>query len=250
MLSGYYAISSGLLTRQRELDTIGNNLVNARTPGYQAQRTVSSTFDMELLIRQEGGKIQLGPGYASVEAIVDDVLDIYGGGSITETGVETDMAIGGEGFFNIIGEDGNRYLTRNGSFHIDAEGYLELEGYGRVSGTNGQALRVGPHGFYVNHFGEVFNVEGQAVGTLQITAPNEGEQLARMDNGLFQLENGQGRNAEDYQIVQRSIELSNVDLNREMTYLIESQRAFQNCGSALQIIDSMNQKAATRIASV
>lgn len=249
MFSGYYTIASGVLTRQRELDIIGNNLVNARTPGYQAQRVVSGSFDMELLIRQEMGKTALGPGSASVENIVEDVIDLYGIGSYNETGLETDIAIGGEGFFNIIGED-QVYLTRNGNFEIDEEGYLALAGFGRVRGTNGQAIRVRQHGFSVNSFGDVFDVNGVNLGRIQITAPADGENLVRLNDTMFELENGNGRDAENYELIQRSLELSNVDMNREMTYLIESQRAFQTCSSALQIIDSMNQKAASRIASV
>ncbi len=249
MLSGYYTISSGLLTRQRELDIIGNNLVNARTPGYQAQRAVSTTFDMELLIRQQAeGQTVLGPGYASVEAIVDDVIDIYGQGSVDDTGLETDLAIGGEGFFNIAGEGGT-YLTRNGNFQIDEEGYLALEGYGRLLNTAGAPIRVMRSGFTVSSFGDVFGADGQNLGRIRITAPNDGATLARLDNGMFVLEAGGGRDARDYQIAQNHIEYSNVDMNREMTYLIQSQRAFQSCSSALQIIDSMNQKA-TKIASV
>lgn len=249
MLSGYYTISSGILTRQRELDIIGDNLVNARTPGYQAQRAVSSTFDMELLIRQQAeGQTVLNPGYASVEAIIDDVVDIYGQGSIDETGLETDLAIGGEGFFNIAGEN-ETYLTRNGNFQIDTEGYLALEGYGRVLSTAGAPIRVMRSGFSVNSYGDVFDSEGRSLGRLRITAPNDGATLERLDNGMFRIENGGGRDAQNYEIAQKHIEYSNVDMNREMTYLIQSQRAFQSCSSALQIIDSMNQKA-VKIASV
>lgn len=53
MLSGFYTIASGILTRQREIDTIGNNLVNAQTPGYRSKRMVMSAFEQELMTRKD-----------------------------------------------------------------------------------------------------------------------------------------------------------------------------------------------------
>ena len=53
-----------------------------------------------------------------------------------------------------------------------------------------------------------------------------------------------------YTLVPQSLELSNVDVNQELTYLMEAQRAFQACSSALQIADEMNRKAAAQIAAL
>ena len=250
MFSGYYTIASGLLTSQRTIDVIGKNLVNVETPGYRGERLISSSFQMELLSRREGGQYTtLGSGVgAGVANIVDSTVTIMSGGTIQNTGRETDIAIGGNGFFNIQGNNGTNYVTRNGNFSIDEQGYLYLPGYGRVLGEGG-AIQVGKAGFTVYEDGTIANSAGQNVGKLRITMPNDNATLERLDNGMFVVTGGQ-TNATGYSAVQYSLELSNVDYNQEMLSLIEAQRAFQLCSSALQITDSMDQKAATTIAAV
>lgn len=251
MLANHYTIASGILTRQREIDVIGKNLVNAQTPGYRADRLLIAPFEQELLIRQEQAGAQvLGNGVAATSAVVGEEVALFNMGTVSTTGRELDMAIGGEGFYNVQAADGTVYLTRNGSFDIDAEGYLTLPQYGRVMGANG-ALQVGEAGFQVEENGDIFSAGGNYLGSLLVTVPAEGTRLEKLDNGMFQFPQGaQMNNAQGYVIAQKSLELSNVDMNREMTYLMEAQRAFQACSSALQVVDGLNRKAATQIASI
>ena len=139
MLSGYYTIASGMLSNQRNLDAIGNNLVNSQTPGYRGERVVNSAFEMELMTRREAtGNEVLGDGVGQVAAIVDDSVTMFQSGLLKDTGRNLDVSINGSGFFNIAAADGTTYLTRNGGFDIDEEGYLILPGYGRVLGQNGE----------------------------------------------------------------------------------------------------------------
>lgn len=250
MFSGYYTIASGMLTAQRTLDVIGKNLVNVDTPGYRGERLITSSFEMELLSRQEnGGYTTLGSGVgAGVLNVVETTATIMSGGSIQSTGRETDIAIGGNGFFNIAGNNGANYVTRNGNFSIDEQGYLCLPGFGRVLGEGGP-IQVGKAGFSVLSDGTIYNANGQNLGRLRITMPADNATLERMDNGMFVVTGGQV-NATGYSTVQYSLERSNVDYNQEMMSLIQAQRAFQLCSSALQITDTMDQKAVTTIAAV
>lgn len=250
MLAGYYTIASGMLTRQREIDVLGNNLVNAQTPGYRADRLIISPFEQELLTRREaGGNAVLGKGVAATSAIVGEEISLFNMGTVKNTDRDLDMTIAGQGFYNIQDENGRISLTRNGQFNVDEAGYLVLPNYGRVMGQSGP-IQVGDANIQVEQNGEIYSDNGRFLGTLLITAPQEGTVLEKLNNGMFQFANGeQLPAAENYTVVQRSLELSNVDMNREMTYLIESQRAFQACSSALQIVDGLNRKAATQIGS-
>ena len=147
MYQGFYTIAAGVLMQQRNLDVLSNNLVNANTPGYKASRLVSTTFDKELLRVENDMRTRIGG--VSVINIVSEEPTRFDSESLLETGRGLDMAINGEGFFRIQApgatdengeetEPGTIYLTRNGNFALDAEGYLELEGYGRVLGQNGE----------------------------------------------------------------------------------------------------------------
>ena len=248
MLAGFYTIASGMLTRQRELDVIGNNLVNVQTPGYRADRVVTSAFEQQLLTRREAYQSgTVGNGVAATSATVDEVLSLFQGGTIKQTGRAYDVAIGGEGFFQIQAEGGGQYMTRNGQFDIDEEGYLVLPGYGRVLGDGGE-IQVGEAGFEVAPTGEIYDAQGQQLGKLKITVPPEDTRPVKLDNGMFEL--AEGEDAQDFVLSQGSLELSNVDMNQELTTLIEVQRAFQNCSAALQIVDTMNRKAASQLASL
>ena len=249
MLSGYYTIASGILTRQRELDVIGNNLVNVTTPGYRAEKMLISSFDQELLTRQEAYQTDALAESSSTAAVVDEVVSLFHNGTIKQTGRGLDAAINGEGFFNIQTADGTQ-LTRNGQFEIDEEGYLNLPNFGRVLGQNGP-IRVENENFRMDADGSIYSDDGALLGTLQITVPGENATLLKLENGLFQV--GQGgavRAAQGYALAQGSLELSNVDMNKEMTNMIEAQRAFQTSSSALQIIDAMNRKAASQLLSI
>lgn len=248
MHSGFYTIASGLLTKQREIDTIGNNLANIQTPGYRSDRIVTSAFELGLLKQQEGGMERTLSEGGSPVTIVGDSVTVMTGGDFQSTGRTLDIAIGGEGFFNVQGQDGTTYLTRNGQFTVDEQGYLSLAGMGRVLGQGGP-LQVGSDQVTVDQAGNVYNAAGALVGTLSITRQADDTVLEKMDNGAFTAPQG-AVNAQDYTIYQGILERSNVDMNQELTNFISAQRAFQTCSSALKMVDELDQAAATKIAAI
>lgn len=259
MYQGFYTIAAGVLMQQRNLDVLGNNLVNANTPGYKASRLVSTTFDKELLRVENDLRTRIGG--VSVINIVSEEPTRFDSESLLETGRGLDMAINGEGFFRIQApgttneegeetEPGAIYLTRNGNFALDAEGYLELEGWGRVLGQQGEILLKDAE-FTVQEDGSVYDVNGNYVDTLSIVVPGENEAMERAGNSLFRLLDGaEGVPATEFTMVQNWLERSNIDPNREYTLIMEAQRAFQACSTALQIADRVNQKAAQQIAAL
>ncbi|MCL1804944.1 MAG: flagellar hook basal-body protein [Clostridiales bacterium] len=250
MHSGFYAIASGLLAQQRNLDVIGNNLVNADTPGFRAERMVFTTFQHELMIRKEAWS-RTFIGIASPITLVDDVVTLQHSGLYQDTGFPFDIAIDGPGFFVVQGSGEQPFLTRGGQFNMDVEGFLILPGVGRVLGQDGKPIQVKNAEFTVLPDGTINNEAGRRVGVLAVVMPPDVEQLNRMNNGMYQMEEGVlTEAAEGYRLVQGVVEKSNVDYNREMTTFIEAQRAFQSCSSALQMYDSLNRRAAAAIASV
>ncbi|MBE6841628.1 MAG: flagellar hook-basal body complex protein [Ruminococcus sp.] len=240
MLSGFYTAGSGILNGQREINVIGNNISNNQTAGYRTQRLVSTTFEQNFLYRLEDGVYnRIGEGDPAV--ITDVVETIHDESYLKLTESPYDMALVGEGYFNIAGNNGT-YLTRNGNFNVDAEGYLVLEGIGRVQGRNGDLLVRGADCTVTAH-GLVYDTYGNYIDRILITQPTDEAQLRKMNNGYF--------TADDTEIVdvttvhQGHLEQSNVDMNEEYTSLIEAQRALQANASALKMIDAMNAKTAT-----
>lgn len=252
MLSGYYAIASGMLMQQRTLDVLTNNLVNARTPGFRASRVVSTTFDQELLTRYE--KYNTGVvGVGSPIRVTAEVPTKFDTSSLTETERPYDMALIGQGFFNIQADDGQgnltQYLTRNGAFDVDEEGYLILPDIGRVLGEDGP-IQLEDANFTVQEDGTIYDGDGRAVDTLLVTVPQDMAQLTANENGTYTVPDMALNQPADVTVRNKVLENSNVDFNQEYTMTIEAQRAFQACSSALQIIDKINQKSATQIAAL
>lgn len=264
MLTGFYTAASGMLTQQRMLNTAANNISNVSTPGYKEDQVVVNTFEKVLTTRQEGGKsVAIGKG-SSVRTIHDVPSQLVQGG-IDDTQRELDFALDGEGFFTILGTDGETYYTRNGNFVVDDEGYLALKGLGRVQGTNGDLL-VGESEFTVTEQGSVFDKFGKNIGIMSINAPSPTTVLNKSPNGLFRIDPDPALTPEQMQaqlagnevvrpepvmnpvfntkVYQGKLEASNVDYNRSVSLLIETQRNFQSCSKALQMIDKINQKTA------
>ncbi len=239
MLTGFYTAASGLLTQQRNINVIGNNMTNAGTPGYRGERVVTSTFDQDYLVRVDSD-INTYIGTGSQVTVVEDVPVDYNPSSLKESTSPFDCAIVGEGYFNIQGEE-RVYITRNGNFDVDTEGYLILPDYGRVIGKDGFIQTNGSH-FTVHGDGTVVNENDEVIGQLEITVPAENTTPVKYNNALFYCEDTVEAN--EFTVYQNTLERSNIDMNQEYTRLMEAQQAFKACSNALTIVDTMNAKAA------
>ncbi len=243
MLQGFYTAASGMFMQQRSLNVIANNLANMQTPGFKTSRVISSTFEQQFLNRFEKYKAT-GIGVGNPARIVDEVPDIFTFNGVTETSRPFDMAITGYGFFNIQGEDGQTYLTRDGQFDLDDEGFLVLRGRGRVLGTGGP-LQLNTSSISVAANGQITNsLTGAVLGQLAITVPADDAAIDQNANGLFTLAGGGvGAPAQNPELVQGAYENSNVNMTDEMTAMMMAQRNFSSASQALQFIDATYAKA-------
>lgn len=262
MSNGFYTAASSMLNAQRKIGVLSNNIANINTPGFRSQNVVMSSFEQQFLARIEKGDIE-GIGTGAPIQVIDTVSTSFDPSVIRETKRPFDFAINGEGFFNVVQtrnlgqgeqvdqeeESGQRMLTRNGSFDLDAEGYLVLQGVGKVQGSKGD-IRLNSSDFVVDSSGTIFQ-QGKRVDSLLITMPSDDVVLSKMGNGVFPVENEEENlSVEIPSVIQGAIEASNVDVNREMIRVMEAQRALQSASSALKIVDRMNQRATTEIASL
>lgn len=235
--------------QQNTLNTISDNIANIRTQGYKTSRLLSSTFEQTLLSRLEKGKYT-GIGTGEPVRIVSEVVNFLESGGLTETNRPFDMAISGEGFFNVQAEDGVTYLTRDGQFDLDENNYLVLRGKGRVMGTNGPIQLAGSD-FKVDSNGAITNSQtGAAMGQLRITVPNQDAVIKKARVSMYQVVEGGVANAQNPLLVQGALENSNVNMTDEMTAMIAAQRNFASAAQALQYIDATYTKAISSIASV
>jgi flagellar basal-body rod protein FlgG len=150
--------------QQWRLDAVANNLANVDTDGYKKDVASLKAFPEMLIRRQDDDGVYLHPvgsgdaapilGKMGTGVELNEIFTTFDQGSLKETESDFDLALDGKGFFTVATPWGERY-TRNGSFQLGKEGYLETkEGY-PVLGENGP-IRVKANNFQVDKDGRVW----------------------------------------------------------------------------------------------
>ena len=246
MYKGFYNLASGVLTHQRNLDVIANNMVNVSTPGFKQDRYTATTFD-EVMYSRVGNKDSIGPeiGTQSYIRATSDIETDFTQGTLEPTGLALDFAISGEGFFEVEDEDGNLFYTRNGNFSLDDEGYLCLPGFGRVHGANGAAIRLRTDQITVDSQGIISYAEGGTLGRLGVFTFEDNAALERNDMGFFTGDNA--RLSGESKIINGYVERSNTDVVKQMTDMVAYQRSLQSATQVMKMYDSLMNQATTEI---
>ena len=178
-------------------------------------------------------------GDLSLITSADEAVTDFSQGTVTPTGRALDFAIQGDGFFAVQTAGGVAY-TRNGSFDVDAQGYLVLNGTGRVLGSGGQPIRTGTDDVRSDAMGNL-TADGVPVGSVGVFRFPNNAALTVAGEGMFQ---GAGAAAvRQPQIVWKAVEGSNADMAAELTRGIEAQRGLQSCSQALKMYDTVLDKA-------
>jgi len=223
---GLYIAASGMLAEQIRQDQIANDLANASTAGYKADRTSQHTFG-DLLLDNSSTGAQVGSQSTAVQ--VDRIQTDFSPKPSRDTGEPLDFAVVGEGFFSIRTAQGTRY-TRNGEFRADANGQLVTAEGNAVLGRNGQPVLAGADG----------RVDPRALGVVNLTNPRkEGDNLISGTPG--------GNSTSEVRA--GALEGSGADASRSMVDMISSLRAFEAGQKVIQTIDETLGKAATQVGS-
>lgn len=250
MNRGFYNLGSSMLTQSRTMNTITNNIANAKTPGFKKDIMETQTFGDLLMHRIENNKLVPLGGDVSLFRTVSESTKIHSQGSIDPSERALDFAIVGEGFFAV--KDGeNTSYTRHGSFNLDEEGYLILEGVGRIQGEEGD-IYVGTDKITSDEAGNIFGEDGELIATLQLYNFEDYNALLTVGEGFFAMPEG-GEEAtllETPVIKGKNLEGSNVDVSREMTSSMETQRVLQSVAQALKMYDQTLQSATTQIGKI
>ncbi len=242
MVRGFYAAGAGMVANSRKLDITGDNIANTRMSGYKKDKAVSSAFQQRLVMKLDGTALQpsMQIGSISQGQTIDSVFTDFEQGVLTHTGGVFDLAISGEGFFSVLGEQGTLY-TRNGEFYLDDNGLITNISGGLLLGQNGPINTGGSH-FEVTPAGEVF-VNGEMIDILEIFNPVNMDALVKHEQGMFALVGNAGQREFSGSVCQGYLEASNANMVEEMMDMLVSQRSFQSCSQVAKMIDATLQKA-------
>jgi flagellar hook protein FlgE len=274
MIRSLSSAVSGIQQFQQELDVIGNNIANVNTLAFKAARTdLADSFSQTLSVSSMAGGSteQVGLGVTTAA-----ITNQYTQGAITRTGVQTDLAVAGEGFFVVKDPVSNSlYVTRAGDFQVNQSGYLVTNGGLRVQGYTDLALSalgdiqidatVRPATSSATATMAAYSID--SLGKINISL-SDGSEYVRGQILMQNFTNPQGLIKQGNnlyagigaagplggsgtptpaaagtsglgQIQSGALELSNVDLSNEFANLIQTERAFQANARMITTSDEM-----------
>ncbi len=254
MITALSAASSGMEAQMHQMETISNNLANVNTAGFKKTRTEFQDLLYETL--QEPGAntsattqapigIQRGMGVK-----VSGTQRNFEMGTPNQTGRDLDMMVRGEGFFTIQLPNGQFAYKRDGTFYKSANGRVEtIEGYPLqpeiIVPPNSKKIEIAEDG----NVSVVINDNERApVGQIQIASFINPSGLKATGKNIYVETEGSGRPFVGIpgqerlgSLMQGFLESSNVDVVREMTDMISTQRAFEMNSKVIQSVDQMLQ---------
>ena len=255
MVRGLYIAGTGMLLQRRKMETITNNITNAETAGYKKEFNVAHSFDevMTRRINDIYGKPGYPPGRAVLHATVgplnlgtqvDQLYINFEQGAMEGTERSTDLAIVGDVFYVIETANGERY-TRAGHFYVNNEGYL-IDGEGQFLLGEEGPIYVGGLDFYVDSNGNVFTPAGFS-DTIRVVSFEDNEQLRKQGSNLYYSLEPPLAQPHQYSIAQGFLEMSNVDIGREMVDMLSMYRTYETNQRFITMIDETVGKAVNEI---
>lgn len=251
---GIFGLVSYGKATERQMETIANNLANVDTVGYKAdQQTFASIFAQTMGTASESDEEQffhhehlapytgVGQGYVAVS----DMGKNYGQGRLIHTGNNLDFALTDRNsFFSVLTPQGERF-TRGGNFRLNTENQLITSEGLTVNGKEGPIVIDG-RDVQVSEDGTVV-VDGKAIGGMKIVTFPRPDRLQKLGNSLFAPidTDNQPRIQESVQMVQGSVEGSNVEAVSEIVRMIQANRSYSTLQKALTTQDEANRQANT-----
>lgn len=251
MIRALYSSASGMHAQQLNLDNTANNLANVNTTGFK-----KSKIEFQDLVYQDTRNagadvgngntlptgIQLGHGTQLAAT-----SKIFTTGELTATKERWDVAINGDGFFEVLLPDGNLAYTRDGALKVDqngqvttSQGYVVQGGFGVVP-ANTTNITISNNGTVT-----VSTPDGDEVFQVNLVRFQNPSGLKNIGGNLYTEsiasgppeqgnpgENGFGR------LLQGYLEMSNVKVVDEMVNLIVAQRAYEVNAKSIQAADEM-----------
>lgn len=255
MIRSLYVAKTGLEAEQTRMDVIANNLANVNTSGFKGSRAVFQDLLYQNLTQpgaqssqstQYPSGLQLGTGVrpVSTERLMTQ-------GNLTQTGNSLDVAINGQGFFQVLEPNGTIAYTRDGTFQLNNQGQLVTANGYLVQPTvtipaSAQSVTIGNDGTVS------VTLPGQAapqqVGALQLASFVNPTGLQSVGDNLY-LQTGSSGAPNTGQptlnglgsVRQGYLESSNVNVVAELVDMISTQRAYEVNSKAVTASDQMLQ---------
>lgn len=256
MVRGLYTAYTGMLNQQHRLDTITNNLANSATTGYKREGSVAQAFDEVLMTKLKDGSesyVDKNIGKLNLGVKIGENYTDYGQGSFRETGNDFDLALGGDGFFEIsftnkAGVTSTKY-TRDGSFTLNKDGYLVTKDGDFVQGQSGDIVLSTTAQIRIGSQGDIYE-DGVLVDTLVLIDFEDYDYIEKYGENMYQEVEGATPKEATATVTQGFLEASNVNVISEMVEMITITRAYESNQKVIQAIDETLDKAVNSVGAI
>ncbi|UHQ56903.1 MULTISPECIES: flagellar basal-body rod protein FlgG [Microbulbifer] len=249
MIDSFFIAATGMHAQQKQIDSVSNNLANLNTHSYkkshvafeslmatQLEKSFHAPYVREVTVK--------GVGVSAVKQNTD-----FSAGEMIQTGRALDVAINGEGFFEVQLPDGSYAYTRNGHFEVNSEGVLVTSGGAMVSpGTeipfDATDVVIGGDGAVQVKYANA--QEFVQVGSLEIARFENESTLVPIGSSMYLKTEQSGdpvfSRPDEFgagKVRQGYLESSNVEMVEEITTMMVAQRAYQANSRVLQMSDQV-----------
>ena len=245
--------ATGMMAQQTRVEVIANNLANVNTTGFKRSRahfedllyqTIEGSAQVEGADAESTQEVQVGRGTR-----LSAVQRVENQGPLEPTGRPLDMAIEGEGFFQVQLPNGTLAYTRDGSFSISDQGALVTNGgYGMAPGIS---IPPDATGLVVSRTGVVSatvagSLEGVEVGRIELARFANSAGMRALGENLYQETPASGAPIQGFpqedgfgRLLQGTLEGSNVEIVQEMVEMITALRAYEINSKAVTSAEEM-----------
>lgn len=259
MLRGLYTAYTGMLNEQYRMDIMSNNLANANTVGFKKEGSTSQAYSEVMAVKikdtSENPNIPKNLGNMSLGVKIGETYTDFSQGSFKDTGNTFDLALSGDGFFNIEftnkqGETSTKY-TRDGSFTLTKDGYLVTDDGDYVLGEGGRIqLSTLATNTKILGDGSIYQND-ELVGKLKLTTFKDTNYLSHYGETMWDaVEGAEAEDATDVSVHQGYLEMSNISVVNEMVNMISIQRHYEANQKLITTYDDSLDKSVNQIGRV
>ncbi|TKI16456.1 flagellar basal-body rod protein FlgG [Bacillus wiedmannii] len=255
-MNGLYIGSMGMMNYMQRINVHSNNVANAQTTGFKAENMTSKVFDVQDTYRRGDGAVtNIGSTDYAVVPAATHVNLVQGNIQMTNSATDffLDDGTAGTSSFFVTSKNDETFLTRDGSFTLNSDRYLQTTSGAFVMGENNERIRI-PEGakVAVQADGTLYdavtqnNIARLQTKTIGAEANNrlvqrENKSFTLAEGNIADLPNGVGT------VKNHMLENSNVDMTKEMADLMTDQKMISASQRVMTSFDKIYEKEANEI---
>ena len=259
MINGFYDAAGAMVTQFNRLNLISNNLANVNTNGFKEDDIVIGTYERIFQEKRDILPIENNTKKAAkfinrnlnkVPIVVEEYTN-FSIGDIQKTSNPLDIALKQKDMFFVVDFNGEK-ITRAGNFNLDENGYLVTkEGY-KVLDIKNKPIQIplDTKKIVIDKNANIY-ADNQKIATLKIVSIDNLKTLKKIGNNMWEFNKNRAIISTKNSTLQGFLEKSNVNVVKEMTDLIETNRLVEEYQKVMSsFMDDLNQEAINKLAYV